>query len=156
MKKFCLGFTLIELLLVASIITIIFGIGIAQYMNFNRSQILEQAARGLENNLRMAQMMASSGEKPKGCSVLDGYRVGFFSGGSNPDSYTITAICGGKTVDSGQNFSLPSVVKFSPLPPSFLFKVLSQGTDLNSDLTISLTAFGKVKNIIVTKEGKIE
>jgi len=161
MKKFCLknlsslwGFTLIELLVVVTIIGILFGIGVAQYANFNRSQILEQAAQDLKNNLRLAQTKAANGEKPNGCSVLNGYRVSFSSGAS--DTYTIQAMCGGSPTGPAKTFSLPPVVKFNPLPSPILFKVLAQGTDLRSDLTISLTAFGKVKTIKVTKQGKIE
>jgi len=153
------GFTLIELLVVMTIIGILFGVGVAQYTNFNRRQILEQASRDLINNLRLAQTKAANGEKPPGCATLDGYKVSFSSGGtSNPDTYRIVAICGGSEKGESKTFSLPSVVKFNPLPsPSeVLFKVLAQGTDLNNDLTITLTAFGKTKTITVTKQGKIE
>jgi len=145
------GFTLIELLIVVTIIGILFGIGIAQYMNFNRSQILEQAAQELKNNLRLAQTKAVNGEKPDGCSVLDGYRVSFSS-----NTYMIQAICRESPTGAAKTFSLPSAVKFSSLPSPILFKVLAQGTDLNDDLTITLTAFGRNKTIKVTKQGKIE
>ncbi len=148
------GFTLIEFLVVTMIIGILFGIGVAQYMNFNRRQILGQTAQELKNNLRLAQMKAISGEKPVGCGVLDGYRVKFASNDS--DNYTLVAVCEGVETGETKTFSLPSVVKFSSLPSPILFKVLSQGTDLDSDLIISLTAFGKIKTITVSKEGKIE
>lgn len=158
MKKSCLGFTLIELLVVISIIGILFVIGIAQYMNFNRRQILDQATQELKSNLRLAQTMASSGEKPTGCTTLDGYRVNFSSGGStNPDNYQIQAKCSPEgLVGTAKTFSLPSVVKFSSVPSPILFKVLAQGTDLPTDLTISLTGFGQPRSITVTKTGKIE
>lgn len=154
MKKSYLGFTLIELLVVTSIIGVIFAIGVVQYMNFNRSQILEQSAQELRNNLRLAQTLALSGEKPWGCDFLDGYQVSFASG--NPDSYAVRAICGGVATGVPKTFSLPSVVKFSSIPSPILFKVLGQGTNLTDDLTISLVGFGISKQIIVTKTGKIE
>jgi len=167
MKKLCspklssvIGFTLIELLVVMTIIGILFGIGVAQYMNFNRSQILEQAVQELKNNLRLAQTKALNGEKPEGCSILDGYKVSFFSGGtSSPDSYVIQAICSGNPVGPSQSFSLPSVVKFvSPLSSPILFRVLAQGTDLSSDLTINIVFTGTLlqKSVTVSKNGKIE
>jgi len=156
------GFTLIELLVVMTIIGILFGVGVAQYTNFNRRQILEQASRDLINNLRLAQTKAANGEKPlTGCEnkLLDGYRVKFASG--NPDSYTLVAVCDGAEVSPSQmRYNLPSVVKFNPLPsPSeVLFKVLAQGTDLNSDLTITLTAptFNQQRQIVVRKNGQID
>jgi len=167
MKKLCppklssvIGFTLIELLVVMTIIGILFGIGVAQYTQFNRRQVLEQAAQELKNNLRWAQTKATNGEKPFGCTVLDGYGVSFFSGGSNPDTYEIRAVCGGIEQGETKTFSLPSVIKFNPLPSpsSLLFKVLAQGTDLNSDLTINLVFTGTSlqKSVGVSKNGKIE
>ena len=156
MKKSYLGFTLIELLVVTSIISILFVIGVAQYTNFNRSQILDQAAQELKNNLRLAQTMATSGEKPGGCAVLDGYRVSFSSG--NPDTYTIQAICGGNPVGPIKSFKLQSVVRFSSVPSPILFKVLAQGTNLNNDLTIRLNFTGTSlqRTVTVSKQGKIE
>jgi len=148
------GFTLIELLVVMTIIGILFGVGIAQYMNFNRSQILEQATQELKNNLRLAQAKSVNGEKPDECGVLDGYQVSFSSG--TPNTYKIQAICEGSPTGEEKTFSLPSAVEFSSLPSPILFKVLAQGTNLNDDLTITLTAFGKTKTIKVTKQGKIE
>ena len=165
MKKFCPkklsslgGFTLIELLVVITVIGILFGIGIAQYMNFNRAQILEQAAQDLKNNFRLAQTKASNGEKPlEGCNSLNGYRVKFTS--DNPDNYTLVAVCNGEDVlNSEVKYNLPSVVKFSPLPSPILFKVLDQGTDLSSDLTINLVFTGTSlqKSVKVGQNGKIE
>jgi len=150
MKNSALGFTLIELLVVTSIIGILFTIGMAQYMNFNRSQIVDQAALELKNNLRLAQTKAFTGEKPEGCPALDGYRVSF-----STVSYTIQAVCGGIVVDN-KTFNLPSGVRFASVPSPILFKVLAQGTNLENNLTISLTGFNLSRNVIVTKEGKIE
>lgn len=154
------GFTLIELLVVITIVGILFGIGVAQYINFNRSQILEQAAQELKNNLRLAQTKAANGEKPEGCSILDGYRVSFFSGGDSPDTYKIRAVCGGNEQGETKTFFLPSVIKFNPLPfPSqVLFKVLAQGTNLSDDLMINLVFkdTSLQKTVRVSKNGKIE
>jgi len=153
MKKTAHGFTLIEFLVVMTIMGVLFGIGVAQYINFNRSQILEQAAQELKNNLRLAQTKATTGEKPTECTTtLEGYQVSF----SLPRTYQIQAKCGGSLVGTPKIFNLPSVVEFSSLPSPLLFKVLAQGTNLNNNLTISLSAFGQIKPVTVTKEGKIE
>ncbi|MGB9585895.1 MAG: pilus assembly FimT family protein [Anaerolineales bacterium] len=156
MRKSARGFTLIELLVVMSVIGILFAIGIAQSMNFNRRQILDQAAQELKNNLRLAQTKAASGEKPSGCERLDGYKVKFNNSGS-PNYYSLVAVCGGNEISNSEvRYDLPSAVTFSSLPSPVLFKVLAQGTNLNNNLTISLTAFGQSRTVTVTKEGKIE
>lgn len=153
-----LGFTLIELLVVVSILGIIFGIGVSQYTQFNRRQIVEQAALTLKNNLRLAQNKAMSGEKPSGCLVLNGYQVSFLSGGENPDTYQIQAIC--EDVEAGDplSFELPKVVKFSPLPSPIIFKPLAQGTNLNEEMVITLKGFSSdsyIKTITITPSGEI-
>lgn len=158
------GFTLIELLIVTGIIGIILGIGIAQYVRFNRLQILDQATQNLKSNLRFAQNLALSGEKPSSCQeegqekVLDGYRVRFFSGGGSEDFYQIEPVCEGEAGEVIRTFKLPQNIRFNPLPsPSqVLFKVLGQGTDLGSELTITLQGFGAQKTVTITKVGKIE
>ena len=146
--------------MVMTIIGLLFGIGIAQYTQFNRQQILDQAAQELKNNLRLAQTKASSGEKPNGCTTLAGYQVSFSSGtDNNPDTYRIQARCEPEGLVGEKSFSLPLMVRFSsPLPSSILFKVLAQGTNLNGDLTIDLefTGTSLTRSVKVGKNGKIE
>jgi len=157
------GFTLIELLVTISIMGILFGLGVAKYNEFNRRQILDQAAQELKSNLRLAQDKALAGEKD--CSVcqvgikcgdgddkvLDGWYVSFSSG-----SYQIYGRCGGqqfptspKTVNlSSRNINIPS-------PPSPIrFKPLAQGVD--GATTISLSGYGETRPITVTGTGEIK
>ncbi len=155
MKKTCLGFTLIELLVVISIIGILFVIGIAQYMNFNRRQILDQAAQELKNNLRFAQGKALAGEKPASWCVdpkhLRGYRLKFNSSGS----YIIEASCSDGNFQLIKSVNLPSSIT-GPSGTSVLFKVLAQGIEgLTTSFTLSYSGVGS-KAVVVTKEGKIE
>jgi len=152
MKKFCptlFGFTLIELLVAISIIGILFGVGITSYNQFNRRQILEQTARNIKEDLRMAQSKALSGEKPTGCSgILHGYRVNFYS-----SNYTIFAIC--QNPIQIKNFTLPSGITFSSYPASILFKVLGQGVIITGATDITLSAFSQTRTITVTSSGEI-
>ena len=162
MKKRLLisGFTLIELLVTMSIIGILLGIGIAKYNEFNRRQILIQAAQELRNNLRLVQDKALAGEK--NCSVcqvgdecgdsddlvLDGWYVSFSSG-----SYQIYGSCGGETFSS-KTITLSDRNISIPLPPSAIrFKPVGQGVE--GETTITLSGFEKTETVTVTKTGDI-
>lgn len=158
MRKSCSGFTLIEVLVVVSIITFLFSLGIAYYIQFNRRQIVVQAALNVKNSLRMAQNKASSGEKT--CSgVLDGYEFYF---GSTGGKYT----CGYRS-KCGTNYGqyvtseLPSPVIISsfPTPNPILFKVLGQGTNIAGSTSIVLQGFNDSDNtqtITITNVGEIK
>lgn len=145
------GFTLIELLVVMGIIALLVGIGIANYQNFNRNQILSQAAQNLRSNLRDAQNRALSGEKicgPSACGgtnstcgdeagekPLDGWRVEFTA----PRFYRLYGVCGVTTFNQ-VSFNLPDVLEFSvfPIPNPILFKSLTHGTNINGETSIIL------------------
>lgn len=151
MKKSCppqTAFTLIELLVVISIIGILFTIGMAAYNEFNRGQILSQAAKNFKNDLRLAQSKASSGEKPAGCiGTLSGYQVTFTA-----NSYTLNALCPNTVLV--KTTPLPQNVTFSPVPTTpILFKVLAQG--VSQGVTIILSAFDKTQQITVGISGGI-
>lgn len=149
------GYTLIELIVVVVIIGILFSIGVAKYGEFNRSQIVEQAALDLKNNLRLAQNRAFSGEKDTSASAcgdtkrLDGWYVSFASG-----SYDIYGRCGGDTTFSSTTKDLSSKkVYISPIPPTILFKPLGNGV-VNAG-TITLYGSGGSRTVTVTTTGEI-
>lgn len=153
MRKTCLGFTLIELLVSISIIGILFTVGIGRYTEFNRRQILNQAAQELKTNLRLAQSRAFSGEKPIACNTLGGYQVSFSAG--PPDSYSLQAKCDGLLVGDTKVFYLPTGVVFNPLPNlPVVFKVLAQGVVNATTITLTYSGVGD-ESVMVTKTGEI-
>ncbi len=160
MRKSCSGFTLIELLISFSIIAVIFGLGLAKYNQFNRRQIVIQAANELKSNLRLTQGRAINGEKD--CAVcqvgpecgdsddlaLEGWYISFTA-----DSYQVYGQCGGLSFSSkttnlgGRQITLSSTVNpiwFKPL-----------GLGVGEGGAITLTAFGIEETIVVSQSGEI-
>jgi type II secretory pathway pseudopilin PulG len=84
---------LIELLIGLTIISLLLGVGYANYREFARNQTLLGASRQIKGGLRLAQELALAGNKPSpACDGrdLDGY--GFRIDKENA-SYEIEAVC---------------------------------------------------------------
>lgn len=149
--------TLIELLVVISIIGILSTIGLATYINFNRTQILVQTTRRLVQDLRLAESLAVNNQKPVSCmnDPLEYYAFVVTA----EHSYKITYKCGGNEADLKPTpETISSQVTISPSPWSASFKVISRGVifsggDSANRLTIS--GFDKTKTIIISKAGDI-
>jgi type IV fimbrial biogenesis protein FimT len=140
------GFTLIELLIIVSIMGLLMTIGVAYYQNFNRRQIVIQAAKELKNNLRLAQSKALAGVKPEECTgVLEGYRVDLEAG-----EYSLNAVCPNDVVI--QTYSLVGV---SAAPEGqIFFKVLAQGVSEQKEITLTNSS-GYSSKVIIKEGGEI-
>lgn len=152
MKKTALGYTLIELLIVITLVTLLFSLGMAQYNQFNRRQILVKARDELISNLRLAQGKSLAGEKPDACldEILTGHKLKFV----NNQSYKIVAVCNIE-VDLKTDISLPAEVTKQSGPNEVFFKGLSQGTDIDGQAEIILAGFSETKTITITATGEI-
>jgi len=151
------GFTLIELLVVITISIIVLGVGFAGYREFSRRQALTGIIKQVKADLRLAQQLALTGQKPSGvtCNKLDSYT--FTSTGSG---YQLIATCVNLTV-------IRPVIKTVTNPinttisgntaNSVIFKVLGQGTNLTSPLifTIANTVAGTTGTITIGTAGDI-
>jgi prepilin-type N-terminal cleavage/methylation domain-containing protein len=69
------GFTLIELMLVIVIILILSGGSITAYLNFNKTQTVDNDARNLTAEIYRVRTLAASMQYPTGCSSLRGYNL---------------------------------------------------------------------------------
>jgi prepilin-type N-terminal cleavage/methylation domain-containing protein len=136
------GYTLIELLVGLTIIAIVFSIGFAGYRDFSRRQAVAGVTKSIQSDLRNAQQLALTGQKPTvdylnnpvTCTRLSGYSFSRISA----INYQIRAHC--------DNVALPIAVKdivlssdLSLSAGSVKFKVLGQGTDLPDSLIFTVT-----------------
>lgn len=158
-SNFSEGFTLIEMIVVFAIIAILATVSIAAFVNYNKSQILQIASSELTSTLNLAKSRAASQAKPVTCDqqILNGYKV-VLSTLSN--SYELHVVCSDTfEYKIGNTSNLPKNVSFSPDPTStyFLFPVIVSGVKGSSQppFTISLTAYGITKNIIIDATGTI-
>jgi len=83
------GFTLIEILVIVTVTGILLGGGLAVYSRFNEKQQVRNAAQETTEFLRTIQKRATAGDKPAGCSQLDGYRVIVTSGTNTAQAQAI-------------------------------------------------------------------
>ena len=127
------GYTLIELLVGISILAIIFGVGFASYREFARRQSISGILKVIKADLRLAQQLSLTGQKPDGvvCTTL----VGYIFMRADSVSYQLIADCTNanhiiKTVSMPENTTISA--------GSVTFKVLGQGTDLTAPLTFSI------------------
>lgn len=158
------GFTLLELVVSIAILSVILTITVPFFRDFRANQELEQTAKTLVTDLRLAQSKAFAGVKDCGASteILTGWLVSF-----SLSSYTITVRCG-STIGAGRIISLPSSMTLTTNigSNSILFQpnnkevalITSSGaiTALPSDAIITLTKGAKTATVSVRKTGDIE
>ncbi len=155
MKKSCSGFSLVELLITLSIIALLFSLGLTQYNRFNRRQVLIRAKDNLVSELRLTQAKSLAAEKPDDCGVnpLVGHKLEFTSN----QSYQIVAVCGGVLSVVKDGMSLPIGVIKDSGPDEILFKVLSQGIDIDGEQQIIITDdFGQSQTVTINNVGEIK
>jgi prepilin-type N-terminal cleavage/methylation domain-containing protein len=148
------GYTLIEILIVLTIMSLLFNFGSAGFKDFSRRQALSGTAKNIQGDLRLAQANAATGQKPSGCTTtLDSYSFNVKS----VSRYTIEANCV-PVSPIVKDVSLPSGITIStPSPNPLKFKVLSQGTNLTDDWTLTLSQTGTNPVIVtVTPGGEIK
>ncbi|RJQ37116.1 prepilin-type N-terminal cleavage/methylation domain-containing protein [Candidatus Microgenomates bacterium] len=161
------GFTLIEIVIAFSIMAIVSMIGLAAFVDYSRSQSLNNAVNGLVTMFNKAKSSAQSQVVPASCISFQGYKVLICSGPSvsepcnSNDDYEMDAVCGRTNVliesikftDNNVGFDTSSTTS-----TSFLFKALSGGVDLSAGINtgvVRINGFGNHKDISVNKSGNI-
>lgn len=85
------GFTLVEMLVTVSIMLILVGGGIANFVRFNERQLVQSNGKEVKSLIEAGRARARSGDTPDGCAGLQGYRV---TGLANSDVVNLEAVCG--------------------------------------------------------------
>jgi prepilin-type N-terminal cleavage/methylation domain-containing protein len=152
------AYTLIEILVVLTIVAILFTVGYVGYRDFGRRQALAGIAKQIEGDLRLAQQMALSGEKPQSQACLNNALDGISFGiSSAPYYYRIRAVCGNggyTTYPLIKEVAFPTdITPTINIATAIIFKVLGQGTNIpGSNAVITLTQAGTNKTISITVE----
>ncbi|MCH7641075.1 hypothetical protein IID22_02690 [Patescibacteria group bacterium] len=158
------GFSIIELVVVIGTMALLFSLGYANYRDFQRRQQLDSVINEFKTDLRLAQQLALTGNKPTGCTTLEGYRIRR----DGDKSYKILAYCGSPvtcSVDPDycvKDVNLPSNISIGTFAPSpgnrFMFQVLARGVDRDGETTITFTqdVTGDTRSVIVTPSGEIK
>ncbi|MFZ5366305.1 MAG: pilus assembly FimT family protein [Patescibacteria group bacterium] len=149
------AFTLIELLVVVSIIGILFGVGIAAYNQFNRTQMVVQTGKQVKNYLRLAQSKALTGEKDVVCGSgpasvpLEGWFIDF-------SAKEIYGKCGNDEFGTIP-LDIPNNVFVTYYGANPLkFKTLAGGAEVDTEATICISGFDKKYKLRVTSSGEIK
>ncbi len=154
------GFTLIELLVVMTIGIIVFATGFAGYRDFSRRQTLSGISKQIKADLRTAQQLAITGQKPQGatCTRLVSYDFDRISS----TNYQITATCDNNGIIPPpitiKNINLITGMTIASTSDPISFKVLGMGTNLSGDatITISFTQVTNPETIVIGKGGDIK
>lgn len=144
------AFTIIELLVVMALIALLAGSGAAISLSSGRKKAVEGAAEDLASAMRQARDYAQAGKKDASCvALLDGWQVVVDSSG-----YTVQGKCGGTYFGNPKkNFS--NGVSATAGTGTVFFNPLSLGTNITGNLTITLSASGYTKTVIVTQNGEV-
>ena len=161
------GYTLIELLVVITISIIIFGVVMAGYREFSRRQALTGILKQTKADLRLAQQLALTGQKPTGVTCLK--LIGYTFIRTSASIYELRASCDNTVIVSSPIITNP-VIKTIKMPVNttisgspvntVTFKILGQGTDLSpvtSPLifTIANTVAGTTGTVVVGTGGDV-
>lgn len=160
-KKTSEGYTLIEIMVGLTIIGLLFSFGYVSFREFSRRQALRGSTKKMMGDLRLAQELALSGDKPDSASCSGNNRLaGYSFSVDSSASYSVDAVCGGGNIEV-RSIVLPADISItSPSPNPIIFKSLGQGNNIeeggSATITVSQTATGNGQTVTITSGGEIK
>jgi len=147
------GFTLIEIMVVISIMAIVFGGGIAAYVNLNERQATFNVGESVRTMLVAAQKKARVGDVPAPqaglvCDHLTGYTVG----NNSPISIMLAANCQNNAQFIVNTVVVPTSISLIS-SPTIKFATLQGG--VTGSGTFSLQSTNWVYSFVVDAGGSI-
>lgn len=147
------GFTLVELIVVFAALAALSTLGVASFVSYSRSQIMQTAASELSTTINLARSRAYSQVKPEACtSTLEGYRVSIFA---PQGEYALEALCGGSVYEQVRK-KLPNDLSFdaSGSVTAFTFPIIKGGLQ-GSGGSVVIVGYGQTRTITVNPAGDI-
>lgn len=160
------GFTLIELVVAFSIMAILSTVGVVSFVNYSRTQTLQQAVNDLITTLGTAKSMSVSqttASNANGGSLncsgggsFSGYGVTIITA-TNPDSYNLYIKCSNAKVASAKSIFLPKSVSFgSGTTSDVFFPILIGGVVGNGTIILNNSFNLPSKTINIDSGGNIQ
>lgn len=160
------GFTFIELIVIISIIGIVVGGMLANYLLTSQSEIFRAAKSEVLDYIRLARQQSQTSQLPSGCTIdsLMGYGL-VVSTATN--TIQLTYFCPGAAAtpirslvlgSSYLNMSVTSLTAGGVATGNFYFRRLTGVTSTGNDVTLCLqhTQMLKYVRIVVRTSGKID
>ena len=160
------GFTLIELVVAFSIMAVLSTVGVVSFVNYSRTQTLNQAvndlvtALGNAKSMSVAQSTTSSIKsislKCSGGKSFGGYGITTTTA-TTPDSYNLYIMCSGTEVSSVSVF-LPKNVSFdsSSTTSDVFFPILIGGVVGDGAISLKDSFNSPLKTINIDPGGNIQ
>ena len=147
------GFTLIEMMIAVTVLTVIASISFVGVVTFNQMQGIEDDAKLLVSEIRLAYSRATGIFYPPGCNGrVTGYRMTFTNGENDA---TVEALCNTAVTDTRE-----SLLKTSHFTGTIVFTInAGDGRVTGSPYTITITSDTKstlTKQVRVSDYGVIE
>jgi len=157
-RRYPSGYTLIEILVGLTIISLLFSFGFVSFRDFSRRETLNGAVKGMQGDLRVAQSLASAGQKPDdaNCNSPTNTLTGYLFTIISASQYEIRANCSGGNASTANKIVTlgtgTNIVSPFPSPNPILFKTLDNGTNIpdGQNAIIKLTQDGTTSQATIT------